>query len=70
MTRDELVRRLEDNNMSEALELLTDAEKGGLEELELAPSIGLLRDEELNDALLSYLKEQGVEIIYVNEEDE
>lgn len=70
MTRDEIVAKLEENNMTEALELLTDAEKGGLEELELASSIGLLRDEELNDALLSYLQEQGVTITYISEEDE
>lgn len=69
MTRDEIVAKLEENNMTEALELLTDAEKGGLDELELAPSIGLLRDEELNDALLNYLKEQGVSIVYVSEEE-
>lgn len=70
MNKTDLINRLEQNGMNEVLELIEDAEKGTLEELELAPSLGLLRDEELNQAVLNYLQEQGVSIIYVNEEDE
>jgi hypothetical protein len=70
MTRDELTDALEKQGMTEIMELIEDAENGQLEELELAPSLGLLRDDELNKAVLAYLEGQGVTIIYVNEEDE
>ncbi|WP_147802131.1 hypothetical protein [Alkalicoccus halolimnae] len=70
MTRDELMNILNEKNMEEVIELIEDAEKGRLEELELAPSLGLLRDENLNEAVLNYLKEKGVEIIYVKEDEE
>ncbi|MCR6096460.1 hypothetical protein HXA31_06355 [Salipaludibacillus agaradhaerens] len=70
MTRDELTAVLEKKGMTEIIELIEDAENGHLEELELAPSLGLLRDDELNKAVLAYLEEQGVTIIYVNEDDE
>ncbi|UCZ54841.1 hypothetical protein LGQ02_08880 [Bacillus shivajii] len=68
MTKDELVKELEEKKMDDIIELITDAEKGGLEALELAPSLGLLRDESLNENVLNILKEYGVEIIYVDEE--
>jgi hypothetical protein len=70
MTRDELMVILNEKNMEEVIELIEDAESGRLEELELAPSLGLLRDENLNEAVLNYLKEKGVEIIYVKEDEE
>ncbi|MCR6110712.1 hypothetical protein HXA35_10250 [Bacillus sp. A301a_S52] len=70
MTRDELTDALEKQGMTEIMELIEDAENGQLEELELAPSLGLLRDDELNKAVLAYLEGQGVTIIYVDEEDE
>jgi hypothetical protein len=69
MSRDKLINVLEDRKMTEIIELIEDAEKGQLEQLELAPSLGLLRDEELNEQVINYLKSEGVEIIYVNEED-
>lgn len=69
MSRDKLINDLEERKMTEIIELIEDAEKGQLEQLELAPSLGLLRDEELNEQVINYLKAEGVEIIYVNEED-
>ncbi|WP_280768169.1 hypothetical protein [Salipaludibacillus daqingensis] len=68
MDRENMIQVLTDNNMIEILELIEDAERGHLHELELAPSLGLLRDEKLNKAVLDYLTENGVEIIYVDEE--
>ncbi|MBM7094591.1 MULTISPECIES: hypothetical protein [Alteribacter] len=68
MTRQELITELEEKKYTEILELIEDAEKGRIDELELAESLGLLYDTRLNDAVIAYLKEQGVEIIYVNED--
>ena len=68
MTRDELLLELEKKNMTEIIELVEDAEAGELQELELAPSLGLLRETSLNEAVLNYLTSQGVEIIYVDED--
>ncbi|SER40804.1 hypothetical protein SAMN05444126_10116 [Salisediminibacterium halotolerans] len=68
LTREELIAALEDRSLTEALELIEDAENGDLTVLELVPSLGLLRDEELNKAVLDYLKQQGVELEYVDEE--
>ncbi|MBU9711332.1 hypothetical protein [Evansella tamaricis] len=67
MNRDELVQQLEANHMSEIIELIEDAEKGDLEELEIAKALGLLRDETLNAEVLNYLESQGVKIIYLEE---
>ncbi|WP_018922311.1 hypothetical protein [Salsuginibacillus kocurii] len=59
---------LEKRGMEEVLELMEEAEKEELAELELVESLGLLRDETLNEAVLTYLKSLGVEIIYVDDE--
>jgi len=56
--------------MEDILELVEDAEKGYLEELELVESIGLVYDRELNEALIQVLKELGVKIDYVVDEEE
>ncbi|CAM3722641.1 hypothetical protein [Alkalicoccus chagannorensis] len=66
----DIKKELEERNLEEVLELVQDAEKGHLKELELAAPLGLLRDEDLNKRVLQYLEEQGVEIIYVDETDE
>ncbi|WP_026689541.1 hypothetical protein [Alteribacter aurantiacus] len=68
MKREELITVLEKNNYAEVLELIEDAERGRLEELELAESLGLLYDKTLNDEVIHYLKEQGVNIIYVSDD--
>ncbi|WP_078596864.1 hypothetical protein [Evansella clarkii] len=68
MKRDELIQELKQNNMDEIVELIEDAENGELEELELARSLGLLRDDRLNNAVISLLEENGVTIIYLDDE--
>lgn len=69
MTKAEVRQQLEERNMEEVLELIEDAENGELKELELAASLGLLRDETLNDAVLKVLQDEGVTIIYVEDEE-
>ncbi|OLS38010.1 hypothetical protein BTR22_05765 [Alkalihalophilus pseudofirmus] len=69
MNKEEIIQELEKREMEDILELIEDAEKGYLEELEIVPSVGLLYDRELNEVIISLLKEQGVEIIYVTEEE-
>ncbi|MBB6449087.1 hypothetical protein HNR44_001036 [Geomicrobium halophilum] len=64
MNRDELVKTLEAKGMDEALELIEEADNGEMDELELLPSLGLLQDQMLNDAVLQYLESKGVTIIY------
>lgn len=68
MTKNELLNELEKKGMTDVIELITDAENGELEALELAPSLGLLRDDDLNERVINLLKDNGVEIIYVDEE--
>ncbi|MCD8510686.1 MAG: hypothetical protein LRY73_12985 [Bacillus sp. (in: Bacteria)] len=67
MTREALLKELQTRNMGEIIELIEDAENGELEQLELARALGLLRDEELNEKVINYLKEYNVEIIYLDE---
>ncbi|MDV2683531.1 hypothetical protein RYX56_03980 [Alkalihalophilus lindianensis] len=69
MDKQSILNELEARKMEDIIELIEDAEKGYLEELELVKSVGLLYDKELNDAIISLLKDQGVEIIYVSEEE-
>lgn len=70
MTKEQLIQELQEKGMTEMLELIEDAETGHLQELELVESIGLVYDRELNEALLNVLKELGVTLIYVTDEDE
>ncbi|WP_019120612.1 hypothetical protein [Brevibacillus massiliensis] len=71
MTTEEILSILEQQNMTEILELIEDAKSGELEELELVESIGLLADERLNRAVLDLLRSLGVTITYVKyDEDE
>lgn len=70
MTRDELLKVLESNQMTEVIELIEDAEKGDLEELELAESLGLLLDPDLNREVLQLLESLGVTIIYVQDDED
>ncbi|WP_368504444.1 hypothetical protein AB3N04_01775 [Alkalihalophilus sp. As8PL] len=69
MDKQSILNELEARKMEDIIELIEDAEKGHLEELELVKSVGLLYDKELNDAIISLLQDQGVEIIYVSEEE-
>lgn len=70
MTRDEMMAILKEQDMTEVIELIEDAEKGDLEELELAESLGLLLDRNLNREVLQLLESLGVTIIYVKDDDE
>ncbi|MFP3389739.1 hypothetical protein [Brevibacillus sp. SIMBA_040] len=70
MTREELMAVLEKKRMTEIIELIEDAEKGDLEELELVESLGLLMDRELNREVIQLLESLGVTIIYVSGDEE
>ncbi|MFC0559950.1 hypothetical protein [Halalkalibacter alkalisediminis] len=70
MTKDEVIAKLESLGMEDMLEMIEDAEKGHLEELELVESIGLLYDRNLNEALLNVLRELGVSIVFITDEEE
>jgi hypothetical protein len=69
MTRDEIMDILKEQDMTEIIELVEDAENGDLEELELAESLGLLMDENLNREVLQLLESLGVTIIYVKDDE-
>ncbi|AOM82854.1 nucleoside triphosphate pyrophosphohydrolase family protein [Salisediminibacterium beveridgei] len=69
MTNEELLKQLREKGFEEVLELIEDAQRGNLEELELVKSLGLLRDEALNQQVLQLLENEGVSIIYVSEDD-
>ncbi|SFP43542.1 hypothetical protein [Salibacterium halotolerans] len=69
MTKEELKQQLQEKEMTEALELLEEAEQGELAELELVESLGLLRDDYLNNRLIEILQNEGVEIIYIPAEE-
>ena len=69
MTRDEIVAVLEQKGLDDIIELIEDAEKNELEELELIESLGLIYEEDLNREVLQLLQSLGVTITYVAEED-
>ncbi|QQK76066.1 hypothetical protein HUG15_11195 [Salicibibacter cibarius] len=69
MTREELIQTLESKGLDEVLELIEEADNGEMDELELLPSLGLLQDQQLNDAVLEYLKGKGVTIVDADETD-
>ncbi len=71
MTKEEILSRLEQKGLTDIVDLVVDAEKGYLEELELVEQVGLVHDTELNDEVLNLLKSLNVKITYVVvEEDE
>jgi hypothetical protein len=69
MNKTEIVEILAEKKLTDIIELIEDAEKGHLEELELVESIGLLYDENLNKEVIELLQELGVKIIYVRDEE-
>ncbi|SDI27649.1 hypothetical protein [Natribacillus halophilus] len=69
MNKDELIKELESRGLDEALELIAEADRGEMDELELLPSLGLLEDQRLNDAVLQYLESQEVVIVYTDENE-
>ncbi|MDQ0205979.1 hypothetical protein [Alkalicoccobacillus murimartini] len=66
----ELLTEFENKEMKDLIEMMEDAKTGHLKEVELVESIGLLYDQSLNQKLLTWLKEQGVELIYVTDDEE
>ncbi|MGN7311277.1 hypothetical protein ACTHQ4_09260 [Alkalicoccobacillus gibsonii] len=69
-TEEKLLKEFEEKQMKDLIEMMEDAKSGHLKEVELVESIGLLYDQELNQLLLTWLKEQGVELIYVTDDEE
>lgn len=69
-TIDDLVEKLEKEGKEDILELIEDAKNGELEEIELVESIGLLVDLEENKRLLDWFEQQGVNLIYVTDDEE
>ncbi|MEK4564922.1 hypothetical protein MKX54_09655 [Alkalihalobacillus sp. FSL R5-0424] len=67
---EQLLKEFEEKQMEDLIEMMEDAKSGHLKEVELVESIGLLYDQELNQLLLTWLKEQGVELIYVTDDEE
>ncbi len=70
MTKDEILQSLKSKGLEDIIELIEDAEKGDLEELELVESIGLVHDTRLNDEVLQLLQDLGVELIFVTDDEE
>jgi hypothetical protein len=70
MTKAEIVKKLNEQGLTDIIELIEDAETGDLEELELVESVGLLYDEMLNKEVVRVLQELGVKIIYVTDDEE
>jgi DNA invertase Pin-like site-specific DNA recombinase len=69
-TIDDLVEKLKKEGKEDILELIEDAKNGELEEIELVESIGLLVDLEDNKRLLNWFEQQGVNLIYVTDDEE
>lgn len=69
MTKEEILSALSSKGLDEIVEIVEDAESGELEELELVESIGLVHDEVLNREVIQLLKQLGVSIIYLTDED-
>lgn len=67
---EEIKSKIQGKGLTEILELIEDAENGYLTELELVESLGLVHDDTLNKEVIGLLKQLGVEIIYVTDEEE
>ncbi|MFX0559983.1 hypothetical protein TEPIDINF_001398 [Tepidibacillus infernus] len=70
MTKEEILKELQEKELDDIIELIEDAENGYLEELELVEQIGLMYDPKLNEEVLNLLKSLGVKITYVEADDE
>ena len=70
MTKEEILQALKSKGLEDIIELIEDAEKGDLEELELVESIGLVHDARLNDEVLQLLQDLGVELVFVTDDEE
>ncbi|RKD24323.1 hypothetical protein BEP19_07960 [Ammoniphilus oxalaticus] len=70
MNKEQLIDQLKEKQLEDILELIEDAETGDLEELELVESIGLVHDSQLNEQVISLLRQLGVTIIYVTDDED
>lgn len=66
----EILKKLEEKKLTDIIELIEDAEKGKLEELELVEQIGLLYEKALNKEVIKLLESYNVKIIYVTDDEE
>ncbi|MCK0472059.1 hypothetical protein [Halalkalibacter sp. APA_J-10(15)] len=69
MMKQDILDELKKQNLDDILELIEDAESGDLEELEVVHSVGLLYDRTLNKQVIDLLKELGVTIINIKDEE-
>lgn len=70
MTKEEIMKQLTEQELTDIIEIIEDAEKGKLEELELVEQIGLLHDPGLNEEVMKLLQSLNVNIMYVTDEEE
>ncbi|RXJ04006.1 hypothetical protein DS745_01035 [Anaerobacillus alkaliphilus] len=70
MKKEDMLQTLKEQDLTDIIELIEDAENGDLEELELVESVGLLFDEALNKEVIQLLQDLGVKIIYVTDDEE
>lgn len=70
MNKEEILKTLEEQGLTDIIELIEDAETGHLEELELVETVGLIYDESLNKDVIELLQQLGVKIIYVTDDEE
>ncbi|GAE29080.1 hypothetical protein [Halalkalibacter hemicellulosilyticus] len=69
MKKQDILNELKNRKLDDIVELIEDAESGDLEELEVVQSVGLLYDQTLNQEVIHLLKELGVTIIYIKDEE-
>ncbi|WP_026673106.1 hypothetical protein [Alkalihalobacterium bogoriense] len=69
MDKEQVISKLKEKNLDDIIELIEDAQEGYLTELELVESLGLVYDDELNKQVLDLLKQLGVTIIYVTDDE-
>ena len=67
---DEIRAKVEAKGLADIVELIDDAKDGYLTELELVEALGLVHDPVLNEEVIELLKQLGVQIIYVTDEEE
>nr|WP_308417648.1 hypothetical protein [Alkalihalobacterium bogoriense] len=69
LDKEQVISKLKEKNLDDIIELIEDAQEGYLTELELVESLGLVYDDELNKQVLDLLKQLGVTIIYVTDDE-
>ncbi|UOE92277.1 hypothetical protein MM271_13515 [Alkalihalobacillus sp. LMS39] len=69
MDKEQVISKLKEKKLDDIVEIIEDAQDGYLTELELVESLGLVYDDELNKQVLDLLKELGVTIIYVTDDE-